>query len=203
MTIPSGHDATHRHLLLDSPPLPIFRPHQLYRILHCVPPSTSDEVPSVNKTEIDNIMKKMYSSHVELKERYDPVFILQLSNYVLSKASIEPVEFVGSGLLAIAFVSMSSPDQGIRRLAYDTFLKYKNALEKCQKRKDVMGLPLLMNYVQNNIEESWKRIPSIIALFAAEASCVLLDSSHDYYAAINTFLIPSSKLNMKMLCQRT
>lgn len=71
----------------------------------------------------------MYSSHVELKERYDPVFILRFSNYGLSKASIEPVEFAGSGLLAIAFVSMSSPDQGIRRLAYDTLLKFKNALE--------------------------------------------------------------------------
>ncbi|XP_050893482.1 uncharacterized protein LOC127100380 isoform X3 [Lathyrus oleraceus] len=165
--------------------------------------SISDEVPSVNKTEIDSIRKKMYSSHVELKERYDPVFILRFSNYGLSKASIEPVEFAGSGLLAIAFVSMSSPDQGIRRLAYDTLLKYKNALEnvlqKCQKRKDVMGLRLLMNSVQNSIEESWKRIPSVIALFAAEASCVLLDSSHDHYAAINTFLIQSSKLNMKVI----
>lgn len=61
-----------------------------------------------------------------------------------------------------------------------------------------MGLRLLMNSVQNSIEESWKRIPSVIALFAAEASCVLLDSSHDHYAAINTFLIQSSKLNMKV-----
>ncbi|MCI23524.1 nucleolar pre-ribosomal-associated protein 1-like, partial [Trifolium medium] len=62
-----------------------------------------------------------------------------------------------------------------------------------------MGLRLLMNSVQNSIEEPWQRIPSVIALFAAEASCVLLDSSHDHYAAISTFLIQSSKFNMKVI----
>ncbi|CAI8619493.1 unnamed protein product [Vicia faba] len=161
--------------------------------------STSDEVPSVNKIEIDNARKKIHSSHVEVRERYDPVFILQFSIHGLSKAYIEPVEFAGSGLLAIAFVSMSSADHGIRRLAYDTLVIFKNVLEKCQKRKDVMGLRLLMNSVQNSIEESWRRIPSVIALFAAEASCVLLDSSHDHYAAICTFLTQSSTMNMKVI----
>ncbi|KAL5061344.1 hypothetical protein RYX36_032948, partial [Vicia faba] len=77
--------------------------------------------------------------------------------------------------------------------------KTMKTLQKCQKRKDVMGLRLLMNSVQNSIEESWRRIPSVIALFAAEASCVLLDSSHDHYAAICTFLTQSSTMNMKEL----
>ena len=61
-----------------------------------------------------------------------------------------------------------------------------------------MGLRLLLNSVQNSIEEPWQRIPSVITLFAAEASCVLLDSSHDHYAAISTMLIHSSKLNMRV-----
>ncbi|CAI8593699.1 unnamed protein product [Vicia faba] len=94
---------------------------------------------------------------------------------------------------------MSSADHGIRRLAYDTLVIFKNVLEKCQKRKDVMGLRPLMNSVQNSIEESWRRIPLVIALFAAEASCVLLDSSHDHYAAICTFLTQSSTMNMKVI----
>ncbi|KAL5082591.1 hypothetical protein RYX36_011012 [Vicia faba] len=94
---------------------------------------------------------------------------------------------------------MSSADHGIRRLAYDTLVIFKNVLEKFQKRKDVMGLRLLMNFVQNSIEESWRRIPSVISLFAAEASCVLLDSSHDHYAAICTFLTQSSTMNMKVI----
>jgi len=61
-----------------------------------------------------------------------------------------------------------------------------------------MGLRLLLNSVQNSIEEPWQRIPSVISLFAAEASCVLLDPTNDHYAAISTFLIHSSKLNMRV-----
>jgi nucleolar pre-ribosomal-associated protein 1 len=72
---------------------------------------------------------QIHFAHVEVRERYDPIFILQFSIHGLSKAYIEPVEFAGSGLLAIAFVSMSSPDHGIRRLAYGTLDKFKNALE--------------------------------------------------------------------------
>ncbi|KAK7305112.1 hypothetical protein VNO77_43012 [Canavalia gladiata] len=161
--------------------------------------SISDELPSVYKIEPDSLRKKIHSSHDEARERYDPVFILLFSIHGLSKAYIEPVEFARSGLLAIAFVSLSSPDHGIRRLAYGALDKFKNALEKCQKRKDVMGLRLLLNSVQNSIEEPWQTIPSVIALFAAEASCVLLDSSHDHYAAISTFLIHASKLNMRVI----
>ncbi|XP_027341039.1 uncharacterized protein LOC113854301 [Abrus precatorius] len=161
--------------------------------------SISDEPSSVNKVEPDTVRKKIHSSHFDVRERYDPVFILRFSIHSLSKVYIEPVEFAGSGLLAIAFISMSSPDHGIRRLAYRTLDKFKNALEKCQKRKDVMGLRLLLNSVQNSIEEAWQRIPSVTALFAAEASCVLLDSSYDHYAAISTFLIHSSKLNMRVI----
>ncbi|RDY02938.1 Nucleolar pre-ribosomal-associated protein 1, partial [Mucuna pruriens] len=161
--------------------------------------SIPDELPSVNKIEPVTARKKVHSSHVEDRERYDPAFILRFSIHSLSKAYIEPVEFAGSGLLAIAFVSLSSPDHGIRRLAYGTLDKFKNALEKCKKRKDVMGLRLILNSVQNSIEVPWQRIPSVIALFAAEASCVLLDPSHDHYAAISTSLIHSSKLNMRVI----
>lgn len=69
------------------------------------------------------------SSNVEVRERYDPVFILNFSIHSLSKGYVEPVEFAGLGLLAIAFVSMSSTDLGIRRLAYETLDRLKNALE--------------------------------------------------------------------------
>ncbi|KAF7831373.1 Nucleolar pre-ribosomal-associated protein 1 [Senna tora] len=62
-----------------------------------------------------------------------------------------------------------------------------------------MGLRLLLTTVQNSIEEPWQRIPSVIALFAAEASFVLLDSSHDHFAAISTLLIHSSKLNLRVI----
>lgn len=61
-----------------------------------------------------------------------------------------------------------------------------------------MQLRLLMNYVQNGVEEPWQKIPSVIALFAAEASFVLLDSSHDHYTTISKLLMQSSRVNMKV-----
>lgn len=69
------------------------------------------------------------SSNTEVRKRYDPVFILRFSIHILSKDYVEPMEFAALRLLAIAFVSLSSPDLGIRRLAYETLDRFKNALE--------------------------------------------------------------------------
>ncbi|KAF4381822.1 hypothetical protein F8388_008998 [Cannabis sativa] len=130
-------------------------------------------------------------------ERYDPVFILHFSLYSLSAGHIEPMEFAGLGLLAVAFVSMSSPDDGIRRLAYSILGIFKKALELCKKRKEVTRIRLLLSSLQNGIETPWQRVPSVVAIFAAEASFILLDPSHDHYATISRVLMNSSKLSMK------
>ncbi|XP_059441149.1 uncharacterized protein LOC132173627 isoform X2 [Corylus avellana] len=158
-----------------------------------------DEPLSLNKVQSDysRDILQAHSPVVENIDRYDPVFILRFSIHNLSLGYIEPVEFAGLGLLAVAFVSMSSSDDRIRKMSYETLGLFKHALEKCQKRKDVMQLRLLMNYVQNGVEEPWQKIPSVIALFAAEASFVLLDPSHDHYTTISKLLMQSSRVNMK------
>lgn len=69
------------------------------------------------------------SPNLEDVERYDPVFILRFSIYSLSVGYIEPVEFAGLGLLAIAFVSLASPDVEMRKLGYETLGRFKDALE--------------------------------------------------------------------------
>lgn len=71
-------------------------------------------------------------------------------------------------------------------------------MQKFQKRKDVLQLRLLLTYVQNGVEEPWQKIPSIIALFAAESSFILLDPSHDHYTDISKLLMQSSRVNMKV-----
>ncbi|KAK4258228.1 hypothetical protein QN277_007700 [Acacia crassicarpa] len=163
--------------------------------------STNDELLSVTKIGPDDVGERVeiYSSNMQVRKQYDPSFILRFSIHILAKDIVEPMDFALLRLLAIAFVSMSSPDLGIRKLAYETLGIFKNALEKCQKRKDIVGLRLLLTTVQNSIEEPWQRIPSVFALFAAEASCILLDSSHDHFAAISTLLIHSSKLNLQVI----
>ena len=67
--------------------------------------------------------------NLENIQRYDPVFILRFSIYSLSVGYIEPLEFAGLGLLAVAFVSMASLDVGMRKLGYETLGRFKDALE--------------------------------------------------------------------------
>ncbi|KAK9209684.1 hypothetical protein WN944_002052 [Citrus x changshan-huyou] len=62
-----------------------------------------------------------------------------------------------------------------------------------------MRLRLLLTYVQNGIEEPWQRIPSVIAIFAAEASLLLLDPSHDHYTSVSKLLMRSSRVNLKSI----
>eukprot|EP00261_Vitis_vinifera_P031648 XP_019072891.1 PREDICTED: uncharacterized protein LOC100264016 isoform X4 [Vitis vinifera] len=163
--------------------------------------TASDGPISLNKVHPDNVkdMIQGYPPHVENVPRYDPVFILHFSIHSLSMRYIEPVEFSALGLLAVAFVSLSSPDDMIRKLGYETLGRFKNALEMCQKRKDVMQLRLLLTYMQNGIEEPWQRIPSVTAIFAAEASFILLDPSHEHYSTISKLLMRSTGVNMKCI----
>ncbi|KAJ6753566.1 NUCLEOLAR PRERIBOSOMAL-ASSOCIATED PROTEIN 1 [Salix purpurea] len=161
--------------------------------------TVTDGSLSLDRLQLDNL-RDIYKIHVpgvENIQLYDPVFILRFAFHALSMGYIEAVEFAGLGLLAVAFVSMSSPDVGMRKLGYELIGKYKNVLENCQKTKDVMRLRLLLSYLQNGISESWQRIPSVLALFAAELSLILLDPSHDHYTTLSKHLMHSSKVNMK------
>lgn len=62
-------------------------------------------------------------------QRYDPVFVMRFSLHMLSVGFIEPVEFASLGLLSVAFCSLSSPDDGLRKLAYEALARVKKALE--------------------------------------------------------------------------
>ncbi|CAL5434637.1 unnamed protein product [Camellia sinensis] len=136
-------------------------------------------------------------ANVEKIRIYDPVFILHFSIHSLSMGYIERMEFASLGLLAIAFVSISSPHDEMRKLGYEALGRFKTALERCQKREGLVRLRLLLTYLQNGIEDPWQRIPSIIAMFVAEASFILLDSSPDHYLTISNFLLHSPRVNVK------
>ncbi|XP_023634178.1 uncharacterized protein LOC17877580 isoform X2 [Capsella rubella] len=145
----------------------------------------------------DDPVNEKCSPVMEDIERYDPVFILRISIDSLSMGFIEPVEFASLGLLAVAFVSMSSADLGMRKLGYETLEIYLDALESCRKNKHVTALRLLLMYVQNGVEEPWQRIPTVSAIFAAETSLIFLDPSHEHYVPINKLLKSSSTLKLR------
>ncbi|KAK9146056.1 hypothetical protein Sjap_005959 [Stephania japonica] len=162
--------------------------------------TTSNDVIFLKKIPQENLIDKPErppgSSGIQ---RYDPAFLLHMSIHVLSNGYLEPLEFAGLGLLAVAFMSISSPDEGMRKLGYEAIGRFKYALEACQNKKDGLRLRLLLTCLQNGITEPWQRIPSAVAIFSAEASFVLLDPSNDHYATISTLLMRSQQVNMKSM----
>lgn len=62
-------------------------------------------------------------------EQYDPVYVLRFSIHALSMGYIEALEFATLGLLAIAFVSLSSANDRLRKLGYGTLGALKDVVE--------------------------------------------------------------------------
>lgn len=67
--------------------------------------------------------------HGTKHEQYDPVYVLRFSIHALSMRYIEALEFATLGLLAITLVSLSSVDDRLRKLGYETLGALKDALE--------------------------------------------------------------------------
>ncbi|XP_074349561.1 uncharacterized protein LOC141689235 isoform X2 [Apium graveolens] len=149
--------------------------------------------------QFDTLDIEAHSRDTDKPPIYDPVFILQFSIHNLSMGYIEPLEFASFGLLAVAFVSLSSPWEEMRKLGYEAIGRFKNALERNPKRKDVTRICLLLTYLQNGIVKSWQRIPSITAMFVAEASFILLDPSNEHYVPISKLLVGSSRVDLERI----
>lgn len=126
---------------------------------------------------------------LSLKEKAQKLFSFLHSQKVLKFVKIGAI-FYCSKILSDTLCGCSS------LLISD---KLKSCLQKCQKKKDVVRLRLLLKYMQNGIEEQWQRIPSIIALFAAEAALILLDPSNNNYTTISKHLSNSPSVNIKVL----
>ena len=70
-----------------------------------------------------------YNANSKKVQLYDPVFILRFSIHSLAMEYIEPLEFASLGLLAITFISLSSPDADTRKLGYEAVVRFKSAVE--------------------------------------------------------------------------
>ena len=62
---------------------------------------------------------------------YDPRFILRFALHGFSEGCIDTEEFVCLGLLALAVTSLSSSEEGMRKLGYKILAKYLASLEVC------------------------------------------------------------------------
>uniref|UniRef100_R7WB51 Nucleolar pre-ribosomal-associated protein 1 N-terminal domain-containing protein n=1 Tax=Aegilops tauschii TaxID=37682 RepID=R7WB51_AEGTA len=167
----------------------------------CYKRSTRTSVFSLEQLRQDKFgdILKTTSQSTDMVRIYDPMFILRFSIHTLLMGYIEPAEFSRVGLLAITLVCISSPDEELRKLGYESLNTFKKSLEASQKSKEKWQLQLLLTYLQNGISKPWQRIPSIIAIFAAEASLTLLDSSHTQFNTISKYLMNSASVDMQSI----
>ncbi|KAF2613099.1 hypothetical protein F2Q70_00013855 [Brassica cretica] len=176
-----------------------------------LPPSVSP--PSTRMTLRGTGKKKIAKTPAKKRKIRSPVQGISLNKRRVTKAQSSPKRKLildskakGKGkassqpaaaLLAVAFVSMSSADLGMRKLAYDTIKMFLDVLENCTRNKQVKWIKLLLLCLKNGVEEPWQRIPTVSAVFAAEASLILLNSSHEHYVPIKKLLKSSPSLNLR------
>ncbi|KAF8651235.1 hypothetical protein HU200_063482 [Digitaria exilis] len=170
-------------------------------LLYCYKRSSRVSAFSLEQLQRENFTDsfEVTSQRIEVARIYDPIFILRFSIHTLLMGYIEPAEFSRLGLLAITLVSIASPDQELRILGYECLGAFKRSLEVSQRSKETLQLQLLLTYLQNGISEQWQKIPSIFAVFAAEASLTLLDSSHAQFTVINKFLMHSTSVSLQSI----
>ncbi|MCO5561984.1 hypothetical protein L7F22_015610 [Adiantum nelumboides] len=130
---------------------------------------------------------------------YDPCFILPFALHSLSSGWIDANEFVQKGLLALALVSTASAEEDMRKLGYDILAKFLTVLEEGPSFKGKPQIKLLLIFVKNSVLEPWQRMPSVAALFAAEASCILMTPSDVHYSIINKILFRSACLDLESI----
>ncbi|RCV36782.1 hypothetical protein SETIT_8G009000v2 [Setaria italica] len=170
-------------------------------LLYCYKRSSRASAFSLEQLQRENFTDSFEetSQRMDAVQIYDPIFILRFSIHTLLMGYIEPAEFARLGLLAITLVSIASPDQELRMLGYECLGAFKKSLETSQRSKETWQLQLLLTYLQNGISEQWQKIPSIITVFAAEASLTLLDSSHAQFTAISNFLMHSTSASLQSI----
>ncbi|KAL3696543.1 hypothetical protein R1sor_010619 [Riccia sorocarpa] len=134
----------------------------------------------------------------ELKSAaYDPAFLLPFGVHGLSVGCISAEEFVRLGLLAVAFASISSADETMRKAGYEVLAKYYALLESCPSFRSRTQIRLLMTNVKNSVSEAWQKLPRVLSIFAAEASCILMNPDNHHYLTINRFLLRAPSLDME------
>ncbi|CAD6259524.1 unnamed protein product [Miscanthus lutarioriparius] len=169
-------------------------------LLYCYKRSSRVSVFSLEQLQRDNFADSFEVTSQRMDVQiYDSIFILRFSIHTLHMGYIEPAEFARLGLLAITLVSIASPDHELRMLGYECLGTLKKSLEYAQRSKETWQLQLLLTYLQNGISEQWQKIPSIIAVFAAEASLTLLDGSHAQFTVIRNFLMHSTSVSLQSI----
>ena len=109
-----------------------------------------------------------------------------------------------TGLVGYVVVCMSSDLLTIRTKAYDLLGRYFQMLEIQQSQGLLAGggfrerpqIQLLLDSFRGAIERAYMKIPSLLAVFVADAIKILLRPGHAIYAQVNNFLLARPTLDL-------
>lgn len=121
---------------------------------------------------------------------YDPSFVLPLLLHILSTSKPHSKKFVISGALSIALGSLSSACRDTRASAYDVVAGYFEMISSEEERfREKAELHHALRVLRDSVPEALARLPTLHALFVAEAADIALRPSHSMYRMVNSSLL--------------
>ena len=148
---------------------------------------------------------KTLSTETPHDASYDPEYLLPLLLHMFDSIDVVPVRrLVETGLVGYVVVCMSSDSLTIRTKAYDLLGRYFQMLEIQQSQGLLAGggfrerpqIQLLLDSFRGAIERAYMKIPSLLAVFVADAIKILLRPGHAIYAQVNNFLLARPTLDL-------
>ncbi|XP_049713737.1 nucleolar pre-ribosomal-associated protein 1 isoform X2 [Elephas maximus indicus] len=135
-------------------------------------------------------------SIVDLKDLYDPCFLLHLfSELTRPEFVVDCRKFLDSNSLGLTVAALSSYDPKMRAAAYYVLAAYYSQLEGARFREQAQLLYLL-DVVRNGIRSQNMRLTFSLSLFIAKAALQILKPEEHMYLRISKVLLSHQDLNM-------
>ncbi|KAK2727182.1 uncharacterized protein LOC136028169 isoform X2 [Artemia franciscana] len=137
---------------------------------------------------------------------YDPRFLLQSFYHLLSPDQLVPCQgFIENGCLSLMFSSLTSADEDIRALGYETLSRFYLHLEGARFYEKPLWLNLIdslqhsLSTIGSRKESTNLRITSLIGLFISRAANIMSDSQEEMYKIVHNFLLVKPSLDIQQV----
>ena len=125
---------------------------------------------------------------------YDPAFMLLVAWKSLTSRLYSPQRFVQLGLLSLCLRCLASGDTWMRGLAYENVALYQDQLLETDFREK-QQIALLLNALRAAIEKPFQRVPSVLAVFMAEAVTLAFNPGTPLYTSVNKYILRNYALD--------
>ncbi|KAM6933336.1 nucleolar pre-ribosomal-associated protein 1 [Xenentodon cancila] len=133
----------------------------------------------------------------DLRNLYDPCFLLPLFSAILSPESVVDCrKFVSTHALGVTVTALSSYDPKVRAAAYHVLSCFYQHLEGARFREK-RQLLYLMDMVKNGIQQQNQRLPFVLTTYITKVAQQMLKPEDHMYMVINRFLLSQQSLDFR------